>query len=159
MMGALSYGAPTGLPLPRFVVIGKTKMNMHVGPGYNFPVSWIYTCQFMPVEVIAEFDTWRQIRDFQGTEGWVHKSLLSGKRTCVVLHQTQMLKEKPDPQSKTVAFLEPQVIGKLDECQGHWCHITVRDNQNLESSSKTYKGWIARQTIWGVYLHETKIKQ
>ncbi|MHC4174421.1 MAG: SH3 domain-containing protein [Planctomycetota bacterium] len=28
----------------------------------------------MPVQVIAEFDTWRKIRDWEGAEGWVHRA-------------------------------------------------------------------------------------
>jgi len=30
------------------------------------------------VEITAEFETWRRIRDADGTEGWVYHSLLSG---------------------------------------------------------------------------------
>lgn len=145
----------TGLPLPRFACLRSGKVNMHVGPGGNFPISWLYTAQFMPVEIIAEFDTWRQIRDFQGTEGWVHQSLLSGKRHFVVVNQTQVLRDSPSQTGKTVAYVEPHVIGRVHECQGHWCKVEVKFEQ--ENTSKVYKGWLPRQGIWGVYLHEIKM--
>jgi SH3-like domain-containing protein len=150
------FGCSSGLSLPRFASMRASKVNLHVGPGVNFHVTWMYTLQFMPVEIIAEFDTWRQIRDFQGTEGWVHKSLLSGKRHFIVMHQTQAVVDRPDHKGKPVAFLEANVIGKLKECQGHWCRIEVTDDQT-NGKSKTFKGWIPRQSIWGTYLHETKM--
>lgn len=144
------------LPLPRFASLRASKINWHIGPGGNYPISWLYKAQSMPVEIVAEFDTWRQVRDFQGTEGWVHKSLLSGKRHVIVVHQTQQLKEIPHQDGKTIAYLEANLIGKVQECQGHWCKVEFKDVNN-NGSGKSYKGWLPRQAIWGVYLHETKM--
>ena len=85
------WALPNALPLPRYVSLRSNSVNLHVGPGKNYPVEWRYVLQNLPVEIIAEFDTWRQIRDWQGTQGWVHKSLLSGRRTVWVLHKQRPL--------------------------------------------------------------------
>ena len=66
-----------GLPVPRFVSLHASKIYLRTGPGMNFPVQWIYQRRHMPVEVIAEYDTWRKIKDWQGTIGWVHQSMLA----------------------------------------------------------------------------------
>ncbi len=138
------------LPLPRYVSLRSNAVNLHVGPGTIYPVEWQYLRQGLPVEVIAEFDTWRQIRDWQGTEGWVHKSLLSGRRNVWVLHKTRPLRSHPDENSKIIAQLEPGVIGRALECQGNWCKIEIKSQQ------KIYRGWIKRRCVWGIYPHEVK---
>lgn len=134
------------LPIPRFVSLRSNKVNSHVGPGPSFPVDWTYLRQHFPVEIIAEFDTWRQIRDTEGSTGWIHKSLLCGKRTAIVQGKRRRIFSKPDLSSTVVAHLDPGVIGYLKECKNDWCRIDV----------KGYVGWIKRRNLWGVYPHEVK---
>ncbi len=152
---AVSTVPAATLPLPRFASIRAKKVNLHVGPGVNFPVSWLLQRQRMPVEIIAEFDTWRQIRDWQGTEGWVHKSLLMGKRSFWTLHKTQELKASADKSAKIIAYVQATVTGHLLECQAQWCKVEVTATENAVKG-KSYKGWLPRQAIWGVYPHESK---
>ena len=57
---------------------------MHIGPAKNYEIKWVYQRAGLPVEITAEFENWRRIRDSDGTEGWVYHSLLSGRRTGVV---------------------------------------------------------------------------
>ena len=155
-LAATNQAAPQNvLQLPRFATLRAKKVNLHVGPGVNFPVSWLLLRPGMPVEIIAEFDTWRQIRDWQGTEGWVHKSLLMGKRSFWTLHKTQELKASPDVSAKTIAYVQANVIGRLFECQAQWCKVEVVATEAL-AKGHPYKGWLPRQAIWGVYPHENK---
>src|SRR5277367_600855 len=77
----------SGLPLPRFVSLRSDEVNLRSGPGVRYPIDWIYTRRDLPVEVIAEFEAWRKIRDCQGAEGWVHQSFLWAHRTMVVMGQ------------------------------------------------------------------------
>ena len=72
------------MPVPRFVSIKADRVNVRGGPDKDHDVSWIYTRVGWPVEITAEFEDWRRIRDSDGTEGWVYHSLLSGKRTAAV---------------------------------------------------------------------------
>lgn len=136
------------LPLPRFASIRSKAVNLHVGPGNNYPVEWTFVCPGMPVEILAEFDTWRQIRDSQGTQGWVHKSLLCGKRTVVVQQMQRKLYKNPADSSKIIAYLDPGVFGKVIECRNDWCRVDVQN----------YRGWIKRRCVWGVYAHEETFK-
>jgi SH3-like domain-containing protein len=96
LMWALAAGAaaaaqsegpkgPSGLPVPRFVSLKAERVNVRSGPTKDNDVNWVYTRAGLPVEIIAEYDNWRRIRDWEGGEGWVLHSLLSGRRTALIL--------------------------------------------------------------------------
>jgi len=137
-------GETSGLPLPRFVSLKSDEVNLRSGPGVRYPIDWIYTRRDLPVEVIAEFDVWRKIRDWQGTEGWVFESMLSGTRYAVITGDTRVLHSERDPKSPAVARLEAGVIAELLECDGQWCRL----------DSDGFKGWMMRSEFWGVYPNE-----
>jgi SH3-like domain-containing protein len=143
--------ADSGLPVPRFVTLGSDRVNVRAGPGTQYPVEWIFVRRAMPVEVVDEFDTWRRIRDREGAEGWVHQSLLSGRRGAVVLGDgPQPLRADPGPAAEPVARAEPGVIGRLLRCPpretegGGWCYVDLAG----------YRGWMPRDSLWGVYPFE-----
>jgi SH3-like domain-containing protein len=136
----------TGLPTPRFASMRKGEANLRVGPGYRFPIDWVFTRKDMPVEILAENDVWRQIRDWEGTVGWVLSSQLTGRRMIIVKGEVGTLRSDPSPTANPVAHIEPGVIGKLMECPvpGDWCRIEVDD----------IRGWIHRGEVFGVYPAE-----
>jgi SH3-like domain-containing protein len=136
---------PSGLPLPRFASLGSSKINLRKGPGTRYPIMWVYLRRGLPVEIIAEYDLWRQIRDHDNTVGWVQKNLLSGTRTGLVTGAVRALRDAPAADAETVALLAPGVIGRIGECKGDWCALQVKD----------YEGWIRRDQLWGVFPEET----
>ena len=137
---------PSGLPIPRFVSLRSDEVNLRTGPGLTYPIDWIYRRSGMPVEVVEEFDTWRKIRDWEGTEGWVHQSMLDGKRTFVVIgSDVQRMRLAPEADAHPAARLSPGVIGNLLECGPTWCRGDVQG----------YHGWIERNLIFGVLPNET----
>src|SRR6185312_17083747 len=83
--GDMGTGSASGLPVPRYVSLKSDRVNVRSGPNKDQDVRWVYTRVGMPVEITAEFENWRRIRDWEGAEGWVYHSLLSGKRTAVVV--------------------------------------------------------------------------
>jgi SH3-like domain-containing protein len=135
------------LPLPRFASLKSGEVNLRTGPGASYPIDWVLTKATMPVEIIAEFETWRRVRDVQGTEGWVHQMLLSGKRTAVVIGEPREMRRKAETTASVVAILEPGVIVSLLECDGGWCRVDVQGR----------RGWLPRAAFWGVYEGE-KVK-
>jgi SH3-like domain-containing protein len=137
-------GAETGLPLPRFVSLRSAEVNLRTGPGLGYPIEWVYRRRQMPVEVIAEFDAWRKIRDWQGTVGWVHGSMLAGERTALVLGEERSLREDPEPTAPAVARLAPGVIGRLERCLDAWCRIEAGG----------FEGWLLRREFFGAYPDE-----
>ena len=115
-----------------------------MGPGENYPIQWVLTRKEMPVEIIKEFEHWRMIHDWQGTEGWVHERMVSGKRAVAVKGGVRALHRLPDAASEVVARAEPGVFARLIECRGVWCRIEAAD----------ITGWVQRNEVWGVYPDE-----
>lgn len=141
----------SGLPVPRFVSLKPARVNLRIGPGRDYPVSWLFMKSGLPVEIIQEYDNWRRIRDADGTEGWVYQSLLSGKRTAVTApwqknNDGSMIIMRRDPveTSAVSAEIEPNVIGTVRQCNGSWCHMDVQGT----------RGWIRQSDLWGVYPGE-----
>jgi len=135
----------SGLPLPRFVSLGSDKVNARTGPGARYPISWVYLRRGLPVEVVAEFEFYRKIRDMAGDEGWVHKRLLSGLRTAVIVGAVRTLHREPNQTSTPVLLAEPGVQGRLLHCQGAWCELEIAGQ----------RGYTRRDYLYGVYPTET----
>ena len=134
----------TGLPLPRFVSLRSSEVNMRTGPGTRYPIDWVYTKRGLPVEIVNEYDTWRKIRDVTGDEGWVHQSMLSGTRTALVTEKIRPLYAEPNIDSNVLARMEPGVMVMLEECTGDWCEINI----------DKFDGWMTKSALWGAYPHE-----
>ena len=134
------------LPVPRYVSLRAGEVNMRTGPGVRYPVDWVYQRKNMPVEVIAQFGTWRKIRDFQGAQGWIHQSMLSGARFVTITGQIRTLRRQADAKSGPVARIEPGAVAELLNCpEGTgWCKISAADHQ----------GWLRRVEFWGLYPRE-----
>jgi SH3-like domain-containing protein len=139
----------SGMPIPRFVTLRTNEINMRAGPSVNYPIEWVYVREGLPVEVTAEYDTWRRIRDIDGTEGWVHTSMLSGKRAIMVLgNALQPVYAKADSTAEVVAQAEPFAIGSLDKCENAWCQIT------FPSGEGDIEGYMPKGSFWGAYADE-----
>ena len=144
----LATGASSGLPVPRFVSLKPDKVNVRAGPTRNHDVTWQFTRSGLPVEITAESDNWRRIRDWEGSEGWVYHSLLSGRRTAMVISKAKdelvPLFGAADEHGPVVARLQPGVSASVRKCTGKWCHI----------AGSGFDGWIAQERLWGVYPNE-----
>jgi len=138
----------SGLPVPRFVSLKADRVTVRGGPDRDHDVSWIYTRAGWPVEITAEFDNWRRIRDSDGSEGWIYHSLLSGKRMAAVQLKSKTdlapLYAKPDAKSAVTAQLQVGVLGTVKHCSGTWCQL----------SGDGFDGWIEQNELWGVYPDE-----
>lgn len=136
----------TGLPLPRFVSLRSDEVNLRTGPGTRYPVSWIYHRQMLPIEIIAEYRDWRKIRDWQGDEGWVHKNMLSGRRSIIVVGGARDILATPAASSPVLLRAEAGVIGHLVACpdEGPFCRVRIGNRE----------GWLERSGFWGAYPGE-----
>jgi len=126
----------------------SNEVNVRAGPGARYPIEWVFKRRSLPIEVVAEFDTWRKIRDFEGTEGWAHQSMLSGRRMVQVIGQIRTLRRDASGSSSAVARLEPGVLANLGDCRDEWCEVSVSG----------LSGWVSRAHIWGVDVKEAHRK-
>jgi len=138
----------TGRPIPRFVSLKADEVNVRRGPSQSHQVAWVFSKKGLPVEVIAEYEHWRRVRDSEGEEGWVFHSLLTGIRTGLVApwrkSQRVTLYDGPGGDGTAIAVVEAGVLGRVLVCNGSWCEFTTSG----------YKGWIKQDQIWGVYPGE-----
>lgn len=134
--------------VPRFVSLRADDVNLRTGPGLRYPIEWVFHRKGYPLEIIAQFDDWRQVRDWQGTEGWVQEDLVTGKRSVVVTGAQRVLRDEPDKSAAPVARIDPGVIARLLECRSVWCRIEVRNG------AREVRGWLGRREIWGVLPDE-----
>lgn len=143
-----SDGTSSGLPVPRYVSLKADKVNVRGGPSRDHDVAWVFTRAGIPVEITAESENWRRIRDAEGAEGWVFHSLLSGRRTALVSPAAKSaafpLYERPDAGTRVVAKLEPRVLGTIRNCDKKWCRIF----------GEGFDGFIEQHLLWGVYPNE-----
>ena len=141
---------PSGLPLPRFVSLKAQKVNLRVGPGLDYAISWRYMRSGIPMEIIQEYDNWRRVRDADGAEGWINQSLLSGRRTAIAAPWQKGkdvridLFADPEANARRLAVVEPGAIGTIRRCDGRWCEMTFDG----------HTGWISQSQVWGAYPGE-----
>lgn len=135
---------PSGLPLPRFASLKSDEINMRVGPGERYPITSVYTRKQLPVEIIEEFAHWRRIRDHEGATGWVHKNLLSGIRSAIVMKDMADIRGKPEDTARARVRAGKGRIGILASCKPDWCEIEIDG----------YEGWINKADIWGATREE-----
>ena len=145
---AQQLGSATGLPIPRYVSLKTDRVNLREGPSKDHPTKWVFQRAGLPVEITAEFETWRKVRDSEGAEGWVLHSLISGRRTALVAPgkkgESFKLFAKPNAAADLAATLQSGVIGNIKTCDGNWCLI----------EGDGFKGYIQQVSLWGVYPDE-----
>ncbi len=143
--GNADIGKETGLEVPRYVSLKSNDANIRVGPSKNYPIEIKYIEKNYPLKVIEEYEDWRKVEDFKKNVGWIHKSLISGTRTGIILSNDKTT-------IRILNTLDGNVIGEigkgnivyLEKCKIDWCLI----------SAGKFKGWIDKKYIWGVKQNE-----
>jgi len=143
---AVTRGAVTNLPLPRYVSLKAGKGNVRRGPGLTNRVDWVFTHKNMPLEITAEYGNWRRVRDNDGAGGWMHYSLLSGVRTVIITKDYTPMRSVPSVGADPNAYAEQGVIARLGKCYPQWCRV----------SAGQQSGWVLKSELWGVYEGEVR---
>jgi SH3-like domain-containing protein len=135
----------SGLPVPRFASLKSDEVNVRKGPSQEHAIAWVFRRAGLPVEIIAEYDVWRQVRDSEGATGWVYSRMLSGRRTVLVApwvkqQQTFTMHADSNSGSSAVVRLQPGVLGDVLSCGKEWCNLAAGG----------FKGWLQREHLWGL---------
>ena len=139
--------------LPRFASLKPSRANLRSGPGTEYPTVWVYNREGLPLEIIKEFEGWRQVRDADGASGWVLQSFLSGRRTALIepwevkagVAPPQIALFADDSEKAGIVVkVEAGVIANVLTCDGAWCWVTV----------EKFKGYVQQKKLWGVYEKE-----
>jgi SH3-like domain-containing protein len=136
--------AAEGRSVPYWASITSGDALLRTGPGRNYPAVWRYRRADLPVIVLQVHESWRRVRDFEGSEGWMASVLLSAERTAMVVGDVQTLHGAPSSASRVLWRVAPGVIGKIRHCSEGWCEFSV--------ASKA--GYIQVGGLWGVNARE-----
>lgn len=148
----ISYARQTndsegGSALPRMVSLRSDNVYARSGPGKKYPIEWIYKQKGAPLEIINEFELWRQVRDWEGSTSWIHKTLLTGRRFVKIITPGENnIYGKPHFDSKVIAKVEDGVIGEIKKCpkKSEFCLIKF----------DSIEGWVLKKNVFGVYENE-----
>ena len=133
-------GAVTNLPIPRYVSLRSSKINVRRGPGLDYRKDWVYRRAGLPVRVVDEYGDWRRIVDKDEAGGWVYHAMITGRRTVLITADNVIFREKPADTAAATARAERGVVARLRECHPRWCEI----------EAEGHRGWVHKSTIWGV---------
>jgi len=121
-----------------FLILKNNKVNVRHGPGFDFPIKFIYKKKNLPVKIIDKKENFRRIIDLKKNSGWIHSSQLSKKKSIIIL-KDKILFKKPTEYSKPVAKILTGRLLIIKNCKKEWCKISV-DN---------YSGWVKTDNVWG----------
>ncbi len=131
-----------------FYSLSSEKVNLRAGPAERFPIKWVYQEKNYPLEVIDSFEHWRQVREADGTIGWIHQKMLREARYVLIQEEDKLL-SSPSVSGKVIAYVQPGVIARVRSCPvGDYCLLEfVYEDKKIE-------GWFPRRFVWGLYEGE-----
>ena len=137
-------GAVTNLPIPRYVSLRSSEINVRRGPGLDYRKDWIFQRAGLPVRVVDEYGDWRRIIDKDDAGGWVYHAMITGRRTVLITADDVIFRENPAETSAATARAERGVVARLRACEALWCEV----------ESGGHEGWVQKSAIWGVDAEE-----
>ncbi|MFK7943212.1 MAG: SH3 domain-containing protein [Paracoccaceae bacterium] len=137
---AVETGPVTNLPLPRYVSLRSSKINVRRGPGLDYRKDWVFRRTGMPVRVVDEYGDWRRIVDKDDAGGWVYHAMITGRRTVLITGDNVLFRQDPADTSSATARAEHGVVARLRACEAVWCEV----------EAEGFEGWVRKLDIWGV---------
>ena len=138
--GQETLGPVTNLPLPRYVSLRSSEINVRRGPGLDYRKDWVFRRAGLPVRVVEEYGDWRRIVDRDDAGGWVFHAMLTGRRTVLVVEDRVTLRKEPAETAPATAVAEQGVVAILETCNPDWCEI----------QASGYSGWVRKASLWGI---------
>tara|TARA_Y100000996_G_scaffold342791_1_gene280338 strand:- start:1154 stop:1612 length:459 start_codon:yes stop_codon:yes gene_type:complete len=122
----------------KFLSLKKNKVNVRYGPGFEFPVKYMYEKKNLPIKQIDKKDNFRRIIDYKKNSGWIHISQLKKANSVIVTNDKIMFK-------KSSIFSEP--IARIKE--GRLLIVTRCNNEWCEVKTENLNGWVKKKDLWG----------
>ena len=123
-----------------YLILKNNKANVRYGPGFDYPIKFVYKKKNFPVKVIDKKENFRRIIEFKKNNGWIHISQLKKGKSLILL-KDQILFSKPTRYSKPIIKISKGRLLLVKKCKKKWCKVKTED----------YLGWIITNNIWGTY--------
>ena len=121
-----------------YLMLKNNKVNVRYGPGFDYPIKFIYIKKFLPIKVIDKKENFRRIVDIENNSGWIHTSQLR-KNKSFILKKNQILFSKPTQYSKPIITIAKGRLLLIKKCKKKWCRV----------KTEKYIGWLKAENIWG----------
>ena len=121
-----------------YLILKNNKVNVRYGPGFDYPIKFIYKKKNLPIRVIDKKENFRRIIDFKNNSGWIHTSQLK-KGEAFILLEDQILFKKPTKYSKPILKISKGRLLLVKKCKAKWCKI----------KTEKYIGWLKTNNVWG----------
>ena len=137
---SIADAAPADRTVPYWASLRVDEVNMRVGPGEDYRISWVYRRKHLPLKVIRLKESWRMVEDPGGTRGWMLAQFLSRDRGAIVAGDAvAAMRDQPGPGSRLMWRLAPGVTGKLGGCSAGWCQLDLGSRA----------GFVEQDRLWG----------
>ena len=123
-----------------YLILKNNKVNVRYGPGFDYPIKFIYKKKNLPIRVIDKKENFRRIIDFKNNSGWIHTSQLK-KGKAFILLEDQILFTKPTKYSKPILKIAKGRLLVVKKCKKIWCSVKTENNT----------GWIKNENVWGAF--------
>ena len=131
---------PSGQPVPRWLSLKSSEVHARYGPGLDYRILWEYRVSGLPVQVIAETTEWRKICDPEGAVAWVHRSVVSSRRSVFNVSEEEVAIHSGRAETSPVrARLSPRSLLSMDECEDGWCRVRAG----------RLRGWVRQSAVFG----------
>lgn len=118
---------PSGQPVPRWLSLKSDEVRARFGPGLDYRILWEYQVTGLPVQVVAETTEWRKICDPEGGIAWVHRSVVSSRRSALNTSDVEIpIRSGPSLTAALRARLTPHALVAIEDCENGWCEVEVR---------------------------------
>ncbi len=119
----------------------STVANLRSGPGDWYPVKWVIRRPKLPLLVVKVSKNFKYVELHDGTEGWLHKKLISNSATAILVRDSYI----KDYQGNRIAKILKNSIVKVNNCfkakidNIYFCNV-YEDN---------FKGYLPKNDLWG----------
>ncbi len=112
--------------------------NIRSGPGTDYQALWRVE-KYTPLEVLSKQDEWVFFKDYEGTRGWIHSSLVDNTPAVITNKDMCNIRSGPATDKPVLFQAESGVPFRVLERKGSWIHIQHADGE---------KGWIYSTLVW-----------
>ena len=126
--------------VPYWASLRVNVVNMRVGPGEDYRISWVYRRQGLPLKVLRLKEGWRLVQDPDGVRGWLLAQFLTRQRAAfITAGEPADMREAANAGSRLRWRIPSGYVGKLGDCAAGWCQIDISGRS----------GFMPQNRLWG----------
>jgi SH3-like domain-containing protein len=128
----------SGTALAERLAVNVPVGNVRSGPGDTYDVLWQVE-QNYPIDVVRKEGDWIFFKDFEGDEGWIHRSLVGTARTVITRRDKSNIRSGPGTRFDVLFTVDKGVPFKVLKSENDWLQVIHADGD---------QGWIHRGLVW-----------